>query len=322
MKEGLSVDQAFSQIKASENQDSANEQLESNDVVNVSDDDTNEPDEVEVEQVETTDTADTEADEPVSESDTELETDDNTDDLFYDVDGEEVSASTIKQWKDGHFMQSDYTRKTQAHAEEVKKFKAEQAEFTTKQQQLEEKLAEFEAVMSEDSLSAEDLADLREYEPEKYIEYTEKKAKREKLVSDSKKLTGGKTSNFEQEYTAFAQAQDGWLVDNKPTEKATADVATMNSYAEANGFTQDDLRGMKSHHFKALLDAAKYNATKTKADVMAKKVRKAPPITRPKQQAKTTLQTQIQAAEKKLKESGSTVDAMALIALKKKLTTN
>jgi len=32
---------------------------------------------------------------------------------MYDIDGEQVTADQIKQWKQGHLMQSDYTRKMQ-----------------------------------------------------------------------------------------------------------------------------------------------------------------------------------------------------------------
>lgn len=313
MPEGITVDEAVNKYKASQEKDSQVEQPKSNDVVNVSDD-TQETDEVEADVV-----AETEVEESEHAESEEITANDDTDDLFYEVDGEEVSASTLKEWKSGHMMQSDYTRKTQAHAEEVKQFKLDKEALTSKQQMLDEKLAEFEAVMGEESLSAEDLADLREYEPEKYIEHIEKKEKRAKLIADSKKLASNKESNFQQEYTAFAQSQDGWIDNNQPTDKFKADVAVMTKYADANGFTHDDLTGMKSHHFKALLDAAKYNDSKVKADVMAKKVRKAPPITKPKQQATTTLQTEIKAAEATLKRTGKVDDAVKLAQLKRQL---
>jgi len=316
---GLSVSEAASKFKASQVQDS-NEQPKTNDVVNVSDD-TQKPVESEQPVVESKgEELETEESETVTVDETTAI--DEVDELFYDIDGEEVSASQLKEWKAGNMMQADYTRKTQTHADEVKQFKILQDEFTVKQQKLEQTLAEFEAVMSEDAISAEDLKELREYEPEKYIEYVEKKQKREKLVSESKTLTNKQGGNFEQEYGNFAKSQDGWLVDNQPTDKFKADVAVMTAYADANGFTHDDLTGMRSHHFKALLDAAKYNASKSKADVMTKQVRKAPPITKPKQQAKTNLQTDIDAAEATLKRTGKIDDAVKLARLKRQLTTN
>ncbi len=61
----------------------------------------------------------------IEESATEEETESTETDLFYlDLDGEEVSSDQLKQWKSNGLMQADYTRKTQAHAENVKAFEA------------------------------------------------------------------------------------------------------------------------------------------------------------------------------------------------------
>ena len=317
---GLTVSEAAAKFKTSEAKNSPVEQPKPNDVVNVSDD-TPDPVESDEPALESKgEELETEESEPVQVDETT--TTDEADDLFYDLDGEEVSASQLKEWKAGHMMQADYTRKTQAHADEVKQFKAKQQDFDAKQAQLAEKLAEFEALSTTDVLSAEDLADLREYEPEKYIEYVEGKQKREKLISESKTLTAKQDGDFEKEYSGFVSAQAGWLENNQPTPKAKADIAVMTKYADANGFTHDDLKGMKSHHFSALLDAAKYNASKSKADVMTKQVRKAPPITKPRQQATTTLQTQIQAAKDTLKRTGKVEDAVKLASLSRQLNNN
>jgi len=307
---GLSVDEAVTKFKASQDTDSPVEQPETNDVVNVSED--TPPEEAE-------EVVEAETEESVHEASEQATNDDEAGDLFYDVDGEEVSASTIKEWKSGSMMQSDYTRKTQAHAEEVKQFNIDKESLNTKQQQLDVALAEFEAINGEEAISAEDLADLREYEPEKYIEHIEKKQKRAKLIADSKGLASKKGTDFQQEYSAFAQSQDGWLENSQPTAKATADIAVMTKYADANGYTNDDLSGFTSRNFKTLLDAAKYNEGKSKADVMTKKVRKAPPITKPRQQAKTTLQTEIDVAQAKFKQSGKVDDAVKLARLKRQL---
>jgi hypothetical protein len=309
---GLSVGEAVAKFKSSQVPASEVEQPESNDVVDVSKD-------AEPEEAEQPEVAEVEAEESEVAEVEETTNEDDADELFYDVDGEEVSASVIKSWKSGHLMHSDYTRKTQAHAEEVTKFKSQQEAFKAKEQQLDEKLAEFEAVMGEDSVSADDLAEMREYEPDKYINYVEKKQKREKLLSESKALATKQSSNFEEEYGNFAKSQDGWLDGQKPTDKCKAEIEVMTAYADANGFTKDDVSGFKSQHFKALLDAARYNAGKTKADVMAKKVRKAPPITKPRQQGTTTIQSEIKAAEAKFKQTGTVDDAVKLARLKRQL---
>lgn len=53
------------------------------------------------------------------------------------LDDEEVDEDTLREWKKGYSRQSDYTRKTQAHSEEVKAFQAERLTFNeTKAAQL------------------------------------------------------------------------------------------------------------------------------------------------------------------------------------------
>lgn len=53
------------------------------------------------------------------------------------LDDEEVDEDTLREWKKGHLRQADYTRKTQAHSEEVNAFQAEKLTFNeTKAAQL------------------------------------------------------------------------------------------------------------------------------------------------------------------------------------------
>ena len=81
--------------------------------------------------------------------------------FYYDIDDEEVSSDQLKEWKNNGLMQADYTRKTQAHAKDVEAFEASKAELSTSQAKLSEQLATLEAMISEDSLDAEDIAELR-----------------------------------------------------------------------------------------------------------------------------------------------------------------
>jgi hypothetical protein len=310
--EGLSTAQAVEQLKAKRSAASQPEQtVENTEPVDVSVDETEPVEEV---------TEETESTEEFDESDKEpIEDSDDDSDLFYDLDGEEVSTSQLREWKSGNLRQSDYTRKTQAHAEEVKQFKQQQEEFSGTSQKLESKIAELESLLSEDIPSAEDIQEWREYEPEKYIDYTEKKTKREKLLADAKGLVPEKTNNFQEEYTSFAKSIDGVDDNGQATESFKADVALMTKYAESNGLTHDDISGFKSGHFRLLLDAAKFNDGKTKNAAIAKKVRKAPVSTKPKAGAKSSMQSEIQVAEARFKKTGSPNDAAKLRQLKRQL---
>jgi hypothetical protein len=310
--EGLTPAQAVEKLKAKRATDSQPEQpVTSEEPEDVSVDET-EPEAETQDEVEESEELETAESEPLESGDDESE-------LYYDLDGEEVTASQIKAWKDGHLMQSDYTRKTQAHADEVKQFKQQQEEFSNKAKQLESRLAELDVILKEDTPDAETIQEWREYEPEKYIEYKEKKEKREKLLSESKHLTNDQKTNFQTEYTKFAQDIGGVTQDGKATQEFEQNVALMTKYAESNGLTHDDITGFKSGHFKLLLDAAKFNESKTKNAAITKKVRKAPVSTKPKAAAKTGLMSEIEQAQKRFKQTGKPEDAVKLRRLQRQL---
>ncbi len=160
----------------SKNTDSPVEQPENTEVVELS------QDEPVTEVVEAEAQVNEEITEEAEESETEEvaqpQESDETEDLYVDYNGREINLKDIEEWEQGNLRQSDYTRKTQAHAEDVKAFEAKQEEFNAKQTEFNSKLAQLNAIIEEDTPSAETLAEWREYEPEKYIEHTEKMSNR------------------------------------------------------------------------------------------------------------------------------------------------
>ena len=104
----------------------------------------------------------TEIEEPAEES-TETEINDTeTDLLYYEIDGEEVSSDQLKEWKSDGLKQADYTRKTQSLAEDVKSLDAKQEAFDKKVAEFEGKMETLKAMVSEESLTDEAMAELRE----------------------------------------------------------------------------------------------------------------------------------------------------------------
>lgn len=317
VNEGISVADAVARAKARQTESA--EPTESDAVAqDVSEDeDTQEP--LEQDDVESNDDTETRTSDESDDDDSEQDESPDTDsDLFYDIDDEEVSATQIKEWKSGAMKAADYTRKTQELAKKSKEFEQLQSEFAAKQAKLDSAMAEVEAIIAESTPDEETLKDWREYEPEKYIDYKEKKEARDKLLANTKSAKSS-DSNYEKEYTAFAKSNTDWFDNGKPTEKAKQDIKVMSDYAEANGFTNDDLTGLKTHQFKMLLDAAKYNNAKKGNAAVAKKVRKAPAITKPRQGVKSSLQQDIKAAQERFNRTGTIADSVALRKLKAKL---
>lgn len=237
-----------------------------------------------------------------------IETQEEEGELFYyEIDGEEVDSKTLKEWKDNGLMQADYTRKTQELSESRKLFEQEQAEFNSKQSKLSEQLATLEAMINEDAVTDEQLQEMREYEPEKYIEYIEKQSKRKDFLKEAKKnATPEKTVNVQEEQAKLIKANPQWLDNGKATKEYQKDMNALTQYYQDNGFTQEQVDAVNSSAVlaQAVIDAARFKSVNVKKAVTEKRVRKAPVSTKPKAQAKTALTTEINKLSEQVKKTG------------------
>tara|TARA_R110000765_G_scaffold134504_2_gene233460 strand:- start:605 stop:1576 length:972 start_codon:yes stop_codon:yes gene_type:complete len=303
----------------SKSTDSIAEQPENTDVVELSQDapteDANEPEAQANEEI----AAEVEDSEANEESQTEQT--DTDEDLYVEYKGREINLRDVEEWEQGSLRQSDYTRKTQAHADEVKAFEAKQGDFNAKASELDSKLAQLNAIINEDTPSADELAEWREYEPEKLLDYQEKQAKRKELLESSKGFAPTNTVDVQAEQTKLWGANPSWTDNGKQTKAFTDDMALTQSYALKNGYSNDELSGLTSaHHLQTLINAAKYEKIKSGNAAIEKKVRKAPVSTRPKAQTKSHITTDIAALEKKVRQTGNEADFVKLRQLKRQLT--
>ena len=252
----------------------------------------------------------------IEESATEEEAQDAETDLFYyDLDGEEVSSDQLKEWKSNGLMQADYTRKTQAHAEEVKSFNTEKESLTKAQSKLTEQLATLEAMISEDTLTTEAIAELREYEPEEYIKHIEKQSKRKELLKEAKVNATPKSNvNAQEEQSKLIASNPQWLSDGKATDAYQDDMTSLSNYYTDNGFTQEQVDAVNSSALlaQAVIDAARFKAINTQKSVVEKRVRKAPVSTKPRAQATNATTDKMKA----LKAKAATGDAKAFAQLR------
>lgn len=261
-----------------------------------------------------------ETDEPAEEVTEAQANDEETDLFYYDIDGEEVSSDQLKEWKANGLMQADYTRKTQSHAEDVKTFNAEKEDFTAKQSEFNEKLAQLNAMIEEDTPSAETLAEWREYEPEKYIEHTEKMSNRKKLLASSKAELPTTSVDMAKVSADLFASHPEWVVDGKNSKQFTDDTNLMTAYADSRGINTADMANFDARHFEIMLDAARYKSQHSKNTAIAKKVRKAPVSTKPRAAANGA-QTDLDAAMKAFKLNPSDKNAVALRKIKRQLNT-
>lgn len=237
---------------------------------------------------------DVELDKPV-EIETEIkadksESDDEEQESHYvEIDGKEIDLEDVRKWRDGHLMQSDYTKKTTALADERKTFNAErdtgredllksQTEVTEMRDLLSVLVAEDESI---------DWAELKEDDPDRYIVLKEKADNRkdalEKVKSERNQPVDDPATIADEQRKLFSANPDWLDADNKPTESYTKDTTLMNDYAVNAGFTTEEFSQLtRAHHMMTILKAAKYDALQEKSRKINKKREKVPVVTKPK----------------------------------------
>lgn len=232
----------------------------------------------ELEEGETVDTEEGEADESESDDGT-TETEDSVAELL-NLDGEEVTLETIREWKAGHMKDADYRRKTMAAAEQTKlaQSKVEEAEAIVSELET-ELMADFDA---------DKLAELRDYDPSEYLKQKERlETRKNKIASARSKAAKAREDLAEkvagEERQKLLKDNPEWVdAVGNTTEKYKADVSLMNNYLAESGWTTEEVAGIGSAKmWKVIMDAAKAKAAKSSNSALKKKVKKAPVVTKP-----------------------------------------
>ena len=208
---------------------------------------------------------------------------------YVEIDGEEHNLEDVRTWRDGHLMQSDYTKKTQAVAEERK---AAEVEFKSTRENLLKSKAEVSdmrdmltVLVQEDE--AVDWVELKEDDPEKYIELKEKADKRKEAlekVKAERETPVDDPALIQVEQGKLFEANPEWLdKEGKATDSYKQDTELMNDYASKAGFTTDEFSQMtRAHYIITILKAAKYDQLQEKGKEISKKRGKVPVVTKPK----------------------------------------
>ncbi len=205
-------------------------------------------------------------------------TDDSEEELFYQVDGEEISLSEIKKWKAGHMMQSDYTKGKQEVAEKRKQLD----EMSTKTNQRLEQLTSLESRLEKLVMADVDetqLNELMEIDPGSYLKEKQKiEARKSQLESIRKEISNAK-GELASDASRQLHQQLGW----SDQEKYKSDVSAIDSYRKEVGISDERLGSILDPGIMvAFLEAAKYRALKTSNPADSKKVAKISKATRPK----------------------------------------
>jgi hypothetical protein len=215
-------------------------------------------------------------------------TDEEEDAQYLDLDGKETSLDDVRAWRDGHLMQKDYTQKTQTLAEERKTFEAERSaereELLKSKSEAAEMRDQLAVLVAEDEEI--DWAELKEDDPEKYIELKEKADKRretlEKIKAERQTPVDDPAFIASEQKKLFSANPD-WLDDEgKPTETYQKDTALMNEFSIKAGFDAEEFKHMRAHHLVTILKAAKYDQLQEKGRKIKETREKVPVVTKPK----------------------------------------
>lgn len=213
--------------------------------------------------------------------------------------GEDEIEVSEQELINGYHRQSDYSRKTQALAEERKKLEAERESFVKKKGELEKQYSQklsLEIDIVNSQLKKEfgdiDWESLKEEDPQEYalkkIEYRERK---EQLSEKQQELIKIQNDEAVSNRDAFIKHQTSeWEIftQNNPDFKEVDNIKKLHQFMHNKGMNEQERASIADHrYFDIINKAMKYEEMIKKADVKAKKIANTPSYQKIKNQKPT-----------------------------------
>ena len=294
-----------------------------------------EPEEAQDEEVET-DAEEYEADdedeasEPDDEEDAEEVIEQELpDDLTIKVklDGEETEV-TLDELRKGYSRYSDYTRKTQALAEERKAFQSEAEAIRMERAQYAELLpalkaqieAQTEAEPDWDNLYNEDPIEAARLERHWRKTQQDKTAKMQAIMAEQKRVAEETAKEQQRALAEFVQSERARLPEVIPEWKDEGTMQTeakeLREWALNNGFSERDLSALvQASHVSILRKAMLYDKGSKKVESVKAQPKRVAKIVRPGSTGTqvTPRSTEVKKASQRLARTGRIADAAALL---------
>jgi len=188
---------------------------------------------------------------------TEGEAEDEDSNVPLSVFGQEITRDEFDTMQKQQLMHSDYTKKTQALAEDRKQTEALNSD-------LKSYIAEFESLIVSEDNEAELNELLEDGDTAEYLRRTkENEANKGKLKAiKAKQAEAFKTTQGE-ESQKLVEAMTSWADPKTGAATRKSDVDTALGYAESIGYAKEDLEKLADHKvIRALIDAGKYRELK------------------------------------------------------------
>ena len=263
--------------------------------------------EEELETVDVTDDIENEVEELEDEEQAEDETIDDEEESFFDIDGEEITLSQIREWKQGGLRQSDYTKKTTEVADQRKALDAKSLQQDAALKSLNDKVDALDSLISEEEASV-NWDELAEDDPAEYLKQERKlKAKKAKLKEAKAQQKTQFDAKLAEESNILISKIPAWS-DPKVMDK---EFKAALEYASSMGM---DLTGVSDHRiYLNLVKASKFDELDSKKALTAKKVRKAPKAVKAVKGRAKARPSDLQDAKTRLRKTGSKADAVNAI---------
>ena len=282
--------------------------------------------EEESEETEETESEEEEVEEESEDTDEEPEVEADDTIVF---EGQEYKIDDLVK---GGLRQADYTRKTQALAEQRKGMEAAQQQYTAESQAVQAERQQYINALSQiiqssaqglDQFARIDWEALKE---EDHIEYLSKKDEyreaQEKVqqhqfaMQQAQQRQGVESEHqhrimLQQEHKALVDKHPDWADDSKRRELGSK----LRDYAMAEGYSQEELSNLYDHRAVIMLNKAmKYDALQS-SDIRGKKVKNKPKVMRSGKgvQKSEESRTKRKAKMKRLQSSGHIDDAASIL---------
>lgn len=233
-------------------------------------------------------------------------------DSVYLIGDKEISLKRIEELEQSEFRQSDYTKKTTELSEQRKALEADS--LATKQ--LHGELSDSIKALSE-SIDSEvesvNWDELAEDDPTEYLKRQRALDKKSKVLKEAQEKEGVLLQQkAADEVNLLASKMPSWAGEKGESNRKKDSDLAIKALSDL-GYTDQDLSANIDHRFYMLaIKAAKYDALKSKAPAITKKVAQAPKVTPTTKTAQRKV-TKAQEARQRLRKTGSESDALAAI---------
>lgn len=250
-----------------------------------------------------------------TETEAEAETETQEEEPEYEVDtGQGKRRVKLSELLESPMLKADYTRKTQALAEERRAAEKAAAEAAQLREQLSESLQKW-AVPTEPEPNWADLA--QKLTPQEFnlrrVQYEQRQRQKEVARAEYHAMQERiRAETVASEREKLFEAIPDW----RDEAKFLSAVKKMSDEATAYGFNPEELAGISDHRMiRVLNDAIAYRELQKAKPAIAKKVAEAKPALKPGSKPDKARETDAERQKQRarLKQTGSIADAAALI---------